>query len=134
MASASTKTPKTLAKISGTRWWLAAAAALYVASVAATVSPFRGDALFYISDALAVRAGTGHAESLWEFGHLLWRPLVYISSPFLLKLSPGGVAWSPNLTVLYGLIWIDRLARFAAVLLMADRSEEHTSELQSLRH
>jgi hypothetical protein len=120
MASASTKTPETLAKISGTRWWLLVAAALYVASVAATVSPFRGDALFYISDALAVRAGTGHAESLWEFGHLLWRPLIYISSPFLLKLSPGGVAWSPNLKVLYGLIWIDRLAGFAAVLLMAD--------------
>lgn len=120
MASISPETPKATPKVSGTRWWLLVAVAIYLASIAATETQFRADAWWYIGDALAVRAGTQHAASLWEFGHLLWRPLVYSLSPALLKLASGNVAWSPNLKVLYGLVWIDRLAGLAAVLLMTD--------------
>jgi len=68
MATPSTKTPETLAKTTRTRWWLFVAVAFYVASIAATVPPFRGDAVFYVSAALAVRADTGHATP-----HSGWR-------------------------------------------------------------
>ena len=103
----------------GARWWLLLAAGIYSISIAATEPPFRGDAWLYVSDALSVRAGTAHAGSLWEFGHLLWRPLIWALSPVLVKWVPAG-AWSPNLKVLYGLVWIGRLSGLAAVLLMAD--------------
>ncbi len=120
MASISTETPRAAAEASAARWWLLVAAAIYLASMAVTEAPLRGDAWWYISTALDVRAGAAHAGRLWEFGHLLWRPLVYSLSPIFLKLASGNLAWSPNLKVLYGLVWFDRFAGLAAVLLMTD--------------
>ena len=45
--------------------------------------------------------------------------MTYGLSPIFLKFAPDGT-WGPNLRVLYGLVWIDRLAGLAAVILMAD--------------
>ncbi len=69
--------------------WLIMPAALFLASVAVTQAPFMGDSIYYVADIHAVRSGSAAHETLWEFGHILWRPLGYWFSSLF-------VGWIPN--------------------------------------
>jgi hypothetical protein len=43
-----------------------------------TTQDATGDTPFYVSDIISHSSDTAHTRRLWEFGHLLWRPLGYL--------------------------------------------------------
>jgi hypothetical protein len=59
------------------RFVKAGAVTAFVAALSLTSAPFQGDSAIYVRDALNVGRGGAPFSSLWEFGHLLWRPILY---------------------------------------------------------
>ena len=97
-----------------------AAILLYLVSVTTTVSSSLGDTMGYSSQIVDVRNGAGTYPSLWEFGHILWRPLGYaLFSPFT-HWIPDSVAWNPVLKVAFGLGLVSFVAGLICTLVVYD--------------
>jgi len=69
-------------------------------------SPYIGDSMVYMSSVEQYRSGKwdGPFHPLWEFGHLLWRPLAALLAPLFLKIIPDSVAWTGPVKIAYGLM------------------------------
>ncbi len=81
--------------------------------------PFIGDSAFYTMDVLHVFSGATPPEQLWEFGHLVWRPLIYSLTPLFLSVVPDGVASTNAMKVYIGSEAISALCGIACIVLMA---------------
>jgi hypothetical protein len=96
------------------------AVALYVLSVAVTKAPFIADTPAYAAQIAGVRDGSLPATDLWEFGHILWRPLCWLVAPLFALLTPDSIAWTPRLKIVFGMVVINYLSGLVTVLVMAD--------------
>lgn len=66
-------------RIAGTTYFALLALILFVALYAVTVPDNTGDTRVYVSDILSyAQSGGAKPALIWEFGHLLWRPLGYL--------------------------------------------------------
>jgi hypothetical protein len=68
--------------------WTALAGVCFIAVYFLTLTAFTGDAQVYVHDILAARA-SGNLSGLFEFGHVLWRPLGYVIFRALQWADPG---------------------------------------------
>jgi hypothetical protein len=100
------------------RNWLAPL--LYVVTVWICIAPETGDTLNYCNDILAARTGIWSTSfhPLWEFGHLLWRPIGALLAPILLKMVPDPQAWTPVLKIAWGLTALNYIAGFMVVVVL----------------
>jgi hypothetical protein len=97
--------------------WLLLPAALFIFSVALTHPPFIGDTPFYAGE-IAAAHGL-NAPTLWEFGHVLWRPAGFILSPLFMAV-PDSIAWTPELKIAFGLIGLSLVSGLIGALLIYD--------------
>ena len=104
------------------RIWLLAPALLFLLSMFATQPAFLGDTFFYVAQIIRVRLGILPVTTLWESGHILWRPLGYLASPVFLNLIPGWLAWTPELRMGAGLIFFNLAGGLAGTILIYDLS------------
>jgi hypothetical protein len=94
-------------------------AAVYLLVLLATRSPDFGDTALYAGTVAKHFGGSPFepTDSLWEFGHLLWRPLGWLlltlSSPLLTKLTD----WTVFMQAAFGMICISWAASVATVVL-----------------
>src|SRR6266511_2243856 len=96
------------------RPWLAtprAAAVVYVLAVFATDPHFMGDTTRY-----AQQLTSGSAESIWEFGHLLWRPLGWLLLQLVGPLTAMFVGASPQANAVVALVGVSLLAGLVSVV------------------
>jgi hypothetical protein len=98
-------------------WWILPAA-IFLISMAATQPPFTGDSVIYADQIAEVRTGFATHQALWEFGHILWRPLGYWFSFPGMALIPDRLAWTPSLKILSGMIGISLFAGLVCTLLV----------------
>ncbi len=96
---------------------LVAAGLLYGAVMYWTEPETLSDTLVYSKQALGGDAG-GRFNRLWEFGHLLWRPLAAVLHPVFQALAPAAVAPTELLKNAYGLIWLNLAAGLLCSLLL----------------
>jgi hypothetical protein len=102
------------------RIWFGLPILLYVLSIVVTRSPFVADTPVYASQISAAH-GLG-SPVLWEFGHVLWRPIGFVLSPLFLAAIPDVLAWTAELKISYGLILLSKLGGLISVVLMSDLS------------
>jgi hypothetical protein len=111
----------------GRRWWphLFVSAAVYVLATWLTNASYMGDTSFYGAMVANVAGGKSYQlwettgnYSLWEFGHLLWRPAGIAAFPLLRPLArlAVGADLSPN--AVFVMVALNWLAGLACVLLM----------------
>lgn len=98
----------------------AGAIASFVGILSITSPPFQGDSAIYVKEVLSVYRGSAPYGSLWEFGHLCWRPLMYALSPVLLATIPDFFAATPELKLTLGAAFISMLFALGCVLLFID--------------
>ena len=93
--------------------------ALYVACVALTQPPYIGDTLTHAADVLQFRSGSwpSRFNPLWEFGHLLWRPMGALLAPLTLAWIPDSIAWTPMLKISLGLMAISKILGALTIIL-----------------
>jgi hypothetical protein len=101
----------------GRVWWLVPVA-LFVISMALTEPPFAGDSIIYVNQIAAVRDGTAPQATLWEFGHILWRPVAYALSGLFVSFIPNAIAWTPWLKIMSGMILMNLLGGLLATVLI----------------
>lgn len=91
-------------------------------ALAPSSSPYIGDTMSY--SASVVRHANGELEGgfspLWEFGHLLWRPLGAVVAPLARVLVPDRWTTDPETEVAYGFLAISILAALATGALLYD--------------
>lgn len=106
------------------RQWLSVAvpALLFVLSILLTRPAFLGDSFNYVNEILRAMLGTAPASTLWEAGHILWRPVGYILSPLFLRLIPNQIAWTPALQIGAGLIAVNICCAVVCAVLIYDLS------------
>jgi hypothetical protein len=102
------------------RIWLLVPALLFIVSAALTHPPFIGDSLDHAAIVAKVVGHTAPASDLSEAGHILWRPLGYISAPVVSRAVPDSVAWTPTLKICFGLTLVSVLSGFIATILIFD--------------
>jgi hypothetical protein len=100
------------------RHWLAPV--LYLITVWICIAPETGDTLNYCGDVLAARRGiwSTRFHPLWEFGHLLWRPIGAALAPVVLTTVPDSQAWTPLLKIAWGLTALNGIAGFLVVIFL----------------
>src|SRR5581483_6139002 len=101
-------------------FWLFAPAVFFLLSVALTQPAFIGDSFDYVVEILRVRDGAAPATTLWESGHILWRPLGYLLAPLFLQSIPNSLAWTPVLKMGAGLIALNLAAALVSTVLIYD--------------
>lgn len=105
---------------------IVAAVAVYVATTAWLTDAFyMGDTSFYASMVADIAAGKSYQlweasgnYSLWDFGHLLWRPLGVATFPLLRPLARLSVGSDLSPAAVYALVLLNWLAGLASVVLM----------------
>jgi len=100
-------------------WPCIGVAAVFVLALLGTRTTPPGDALNYagtIAEHLG-KAPYGPGNSLWEFGHLLWRPLGWLVATILSPLLSRATHWTPFLQASFALIAISVVSGVAAVTL-----------------
>jgi len=107
------------------------ALALYAVCLALTQPPYFGDTLFYAEDVLQFRSGhwSMRFNPLWEFGHVLWRPIGALLAPLALAWVPDSIAWTPTLKITVGLIILSQIFGALTVVLFYDLIREFVSSL-----
>lgn len=87
---------------------------------------YMGDTYFYSSVVARVIGGESYhiaddmgLYSLWDFGHLLWRPLGVLVFPFLKPLARAAVGEDLNPAVTYMFVALNWLAGFLSVALLS---------------
>lgn len=93
---------------------------IYGASLAITSPVYFGDSLYYANDVLRSRGPQGAVHELWEFGHLLWRPLGASIAPLALAWTPNSWAWTPLLKITFGMMFISEICGAILILLFYD--------------
>lgn len=99
----------------GPAWLVAALAAVF----ALTRGFYLGDTITYAADVARYlgQAPFGAGNRLWEFGHLLWRPLGWALASLLWPVMGPAAHWSPAQVASFGLVVVSAAAGVAAVLL-----------------
>jgi len=100
-------------------WMLFFTALIYTVVTVVTEPATLSDTLVYVNDAqgaLQGREWKGRFNPLWEFGHLLWRPLAYWIAPACLAVIPDSLAHNDSLKITLGLIWINWMAGLLTTL------------------
>jgi len=97
-------------------WWLVPAA-MFSVSLAAVHPLLTADTPVYCFDVAHVLAHQAPVSTVWESGHILWRPLAYFGYP-LIALIPDSAAWTPALKIWYGLTAINAISGLIATLLL----------------
>ncbi len=97
-------------------WWLAPVA-LFAGSLASIHPILTADTPVYCTDVAQVLDSQAPASSLWESGHILWRPLGYVLYP-VFALIPDDAAWTPMLKLWRGFTAINVLSGLLAALLI----------------
>ncbi|MDQ1611698.1 MAG: hypothetical protein QOG00_1629 [Pyrinomonadaceae bacterium] len=99
--------------------------ALYVLVTWLTDAFYMGDTSFYGAMVANVAGGRGYQlweatgnYSLWEFGHLLWRPLGVAAFPLLRPLAGMSVGSDLSPAALYAMVVLNWLSGLACVVLM----------------
>jgi hypothetical protein len=99
--------------------------AVYVATTWLTDAFYMGDTSFYAAMVANIASGKGYQlweasgnYSLWDFGHLLWRPLGVVTFPLLRPLARLSVGSDLNPASVYALVALNWLAGLACVVLM----------------
>jgi hypothetical protein len=105
--------------------WLALPVLLYILSIAFTQPPFIGDTPLYMGQIATAHDFT--APALWEFGHILWRPLGFLLSPLFLALTPDSIAFTRELKIAFGLISLNIVSGLISTVLMFDLSRRFMS-------
>ena len=105
---------------------LVTAALIYVISVAFTTPFIIGDVVTFSGEILRARAGGAPLSTLWEFGHLFWRPLGYVLAGPALAWIPAGIAPVPNLQISAALAIFSLIAGFICTLVVYDLSQRLT--------
>lgn len=93
---------------------------IYGASLAITSPVYFGDSLYYANDVLRSLGSQGAIQGLWEFGHLLWRPLGALIAPLALAWTPDSWAWTPLLKITFGLVLVSEICGAILILLLYD--------------
>jgi hypothetical protein len=88
--------------------------AFYVGITSLTKAPFQGDTPYYILD--VVNYSGGRSFEFWDFGHLLWRPLIWVLLRSIHPILPTTNSASLSFTLMAALDWV---AGLGCVLLMA---------------
>lgn len=85
-------------------------------------SPYIGDTMSYAADIVRHLNGErpGLFDPLWEFGHLLWRPIGAIVAPVARALVPVGWTTDTRIQVAFGLLAISIVAALATGALLYD--------------
>ncbi len=100
------------------RGLLLGAAAFGVALFAFSSAPGWGDTNWYTSDVLTARSGNPtDARVLWEFGHVVWRPIGALLFP-LSQLIPDAVAAGPKMKLAWMLAVFSAGCGILAAMLM----------------
>jgi len=113
----------------GTEWsWrhVVASVAVYVAATAwLTDALYMGDTSFYAAMVADIAAGRSYQlweasgnYSLWDFGHLLWRPLGVATFPLLRPLARLSVGSDLSPAAVYALVVLNWLGGLSSVVLM----------------
>ena len=106
--------------------------AVFVAVLVATRARVLGDTEYYVSQIVPYlgQAPTGNGNLLWEFGHLLWRPLGWVLTTVLSPLLSSVTDWTPYMQASFVLISIGVLSGIVTValwyLLIADLAGSDT--------
>jgi hypothetical protein len=87
--------------------------AIYTAITSLTTASFQGDTPYYI---LSIENYSGRDFLFWDFGHLLWRPLIWVLLHTIHPVLPAINTASLILTLMTALNWA---AGLGCVLLMA---------------
>lgn len=109
--------PLTTGTAPSSRWWhpwLATpgpAVAVYLLAVLATDPHFMADTTRY-----AEQLTTGSAERIWEFGHLLWRPLGWVLLQLFGPLTATFVGTSPQANAILALVGVSLFAGLVSVV------------------
>jgi hypothetical protein len=100
-------------------------AALYALATWLTNAFYMGDTSFYAAMVANVAGGKSYQlwettgnYSLWEFGHLLWRPLGIAAFPLLRPLARASVGSDLNPGAVFAMVALNWLAGLLSVLLM----------------
>jgi len=88
--------------------------AVYVLATWLTNADFMGDTVDYVASIVAMTQG--HDHNVWEFAHLLWRPLGWVVASVFTPLSRLSVGGSPYANVTRELLTISWLAGLLAVV------------------
>lgn len=85
-------------------------------------SPYIGDTLQYTGAITSHFAGQriGPFQPLWEFGHLLWRPLGALLAPLSFAVVPDSWAQMPGIKLAFGFLAINILAGLGTASLLYD--------------
>jgi hypothetical protein len=105
---------------------MAAPVAVYVVLTAWLTDAFyMGDTSFYATMVANIAGGKSYQlweasgnYSLWDFGHLLWRPLGVATFPLLRPLAQLSVGSDLNPAAVYALVALNWLAGLSSVVLM----------------
>jgi hypothetical protein len=94
-------------------------AALFALVLLATRSVYLGDTNDYAKDIAEHLGGPpfGQGSSLWEFGHLLWRPLGWVLASALAPMLSRLTDWTPFMQAAFALMMVSTLSAIAAVVL-----------------
>lgn len=101
-------------------FWRIAPLLLFSIAAAVTTPPFAGDSSIYCHDVVRVVQHAAPTSTLWEPGHVLWRPLGYVLAPLLFAAVPNRVAWTPELKIGYGYMLLNLAFGMLAAVLMTD--------------
>jgi hypothetical protein len=97
-------------------------AALVLLSLLPSSSPYIGDTVFYADAVVRHLAGeaSGPFAPLWEFGHLLWRPIGAVIAPLAFKVVPDSWGPSDRVKVAYGFLAISMACAIVVGALLYD--------------
>lgn len=98
---------------------------IYVLTMWLTDAFYMGDTSFYAAMVANIEGGKNYQlwettgnYSLWEFGHLLWRPAGVAAFPVLKPLAQASVGADLNPASVYAMVALNWLAGLASVVLM----------------
>ena len=95
---------------------------IVLAALLPSSSPYIGDTMSYAMSVVRHRAGEagGAFAELWEFGHLLWRPLGALLAPLALAVVPDSWSTDPSVRIAYGFLAVSIMAALATGALCYD--------------
>jgi len=85
-------------------------------------SPYIADTMVYADSVMRHLNGqiSGPFQPLWEFGHLLWRPLGAILAPLFFAAVPDRLGEAPRIKLAFGFLAVNMLAGLGIAALLYD--------------
>ncbi|HKE28872.1 MAG TPA: hypothetical protein VKB88_41265 [Bryobacteraceae bacterium] len=118
-AAATVAVPRTSGTTAKKWLWRGVPVLLFAGAIAST-NPSRGDTIVYCNEVARVVEHAAPFSSLWEPGHILWRPTGYWAAPLVMRLVPDQLAWTPALKIGYGYMLLNLAFGLLTALLIQD--------------